>query len=107
MRRLFHLLRSLAVGLAAVLLMTGCSLLGNSAEPSPPGSWGLEKSTIPVGRLALVDAVPLHIAIDPGTSAHTGRVSNHEQQVTSAGDEKALAMNEKQTLKRAWGGAAP
>jgi NitT/TauT family transport system substrate-binding protein len=53
-------------------VVTSCGLMGASSEDSPPSSWGLEKSTIRVGRLALVDAVPLHIAIDRGYFAAEG-----------------------------------
>jgi NitT/TauT family transport system substrate-binding protein len=72
MLRMFRLLRPLAVGLAAVMLMQGCGLMGSSASSSAPGSSGLEKGAIRVGRLALVDAVPLHIAIDKGYFAAEG-----------------------------------
>ncbi|MCE7006910.1 ABC transporter substrate-binding protein [Kibdelosporangium philippinense] len=55
-----------AVALAAGLLMlTGCGLLGGASPDASPND-KVEKSTIRVGRLALVDAIPLHIAIDKG-----------------------------------------
>ncbi|MFC5109575.1 ABC transporter substrate-binding protein [Kibdelosporangium philippinense] len=53
--------------MAAVLPTSGCGLLrGASADRDAPSPTGLEKSTIRVGRLALVDALPLHQAIDNG-----------------------------------------
>jgi NitT/TauT family transport system substrate-binding protein len=69
-------LRRNAAALALVLVLaaslTGCGLIsGSSAEQSPP-SGQLEKSTVRVGRLALVDAIPLHIAIDKGYFAAEG-----------------------------------
>jgi NitT/TauT family transport system substrate-binding protein len=51
---------------AACLAMSGCGLIGGSSGGDTPGTAGLEKSTIRVGRLGLVDALPLHIAIDKG-----------------------------------------
>jgi NitT/TauT family transport system substrate-binding protein len=73
MPRLFRSSWTPAMLLAAVLLTTSsCGLLGGASNPSPPGANGLEKSTIRVGRLALVDAVPLHIAIDRGYFAAEG-----------------------------------
>jgi NitT/TauT family transport system substrate-binding protein len=66
MLRLSRLLRLLAVGMAIVLTATGCGLIGGSSGGDTPGTAGLEKTTIRVGRLALVDALPLHIAIDKG-----------------------------------------
>jgi NitT/TauT family transport system substrate-binding protein len=73
MPRLFRSSWPPAMLLAAVLLTTSsCGLLGGSSDPSPPGSWGVEKETIRVGRLALVDAVPLHIAMDKGYFAAEG-----------------------------------
>jgi NitT/TauT family transport system substrate-binding protein len=66
-----RLLTTVAMALT-VGALAGCGLMGGSSDTSPPGSWGLERSTIRVGRLALVDAVPLHIAIDKGYFAAEG-----------------------------------
>jgi NitT/TauT family transport system substrate-binding protein len=63
MRRPLRL--SLAL-LSTASFLSGCGLMDGASDPPPPGSWGLAKSTIRVGRLALVDAIPLHLAIDRG-----------------------------------------
>jgi NitT/TauT family transport system substrate-binding protein len=52
-------------------LLTSCGLFGGSSPDAAPND-KVEKSTIRVGRLALVDAVPLHIAIDRGYFAAEG-----------------------------------
>jgi NitT/TauT family transport system substrate-binding protein len=46
--------------------LTGCGLLDGSSGNPPAATGQVEKSTIRIGRLALIDAVPLHIAIDKG-----------------------------------------
>jgi NitT/TauT family transport system substrate-binding protein len=52
---------------AAVLATSSCGLIsGESSDRDTSSTTGLEKSTIRVGRLALVDALPLHDAIDRG-----------------------------------------
>jgi NitT/TauT family transport system substrate-binding protein len=53
----------LAVALSGTL--TGCGALGGSS-PDAAANGQVERSTIRVGQLALIDAVPLHIAIDKG-----------------------------------------
>jgi NitT/TauT family transport system substrate-binding protein len=59
--------RAIAGLLTGVLVATlgGCGLVGKSDEgPAPTG--GLEKSTLKVAELKIVDGTPIHIAIDNG-----------------------------------------
>jgi NitT/TauT family transport system substrate-binding protein len=50
--------------MAAVLATSSCGLMGGASGSDAPSATGLEKPKIRVGRLALVDALPLHQAID-------------------------------------------
>jgi NitT/TauT family transport system substrate-binding protein len=61
--------------LASVTTLSGCEALGGSS-PEAPANDKVEKATIRVGRLALVDAVPLHIALDRGYFAAEGLTVN-------------------------------
>jgi len=57
--------RAIAGLLSAAMVATlgGCGLMGNSSQdPAPTG--GLEKSTIKVAELNIIDGTPIHIAID-------------------------------------------
>jgi NitT/TauT family transport system substrate-binding protein len=59
--------RAIAGLLSAAMVATlgGCGLMGNSSQdPAPTG--GLEKSTIKVAELNIIDGTPIHIAIDSG-----------------------------------------
>jgi NitT/TauT family transport system substrate-binding protein len=59
--------RAIAGLLSAAMVATlgGCGLMGNSSQdPAPTG--GLEKSTIKVAELNIIDGTPIHIAIDAG-----------------------------------------
>jgi NitT/TauT family transport system substrate-binding protein len=51
---------------ASLLASSGCGLISGAPSSDVPSTTGLEKATIRVGRLALVDALPLHQAIDKG-----------------------------------------
>jgi NitT/TauT family transport system substrate-binding protein len=60
--------RAIAGLLSAAMVATlgGCGLFGNAAENNPAPTGGLEKSTIKVAELKIVDCAPLHMAIDAG-----------------------------------------
>lgn len=50
---------------AVVATLGGCGLFGNaSGNPAPAG--GLEKTTIKVAELKIIDCTPIHMAIDAG-----------------------------------------
>jgi len=61
-----HRLASSVAIFAFTISLAGCGLMGGSSGFDTPSTAGLEKSAIRVGRLALVDALPLHIAINKG-----------------------------------------
>lgn len=50
---------------AIVMLVTGCSVLGSKAADPPP-TGPLEKSTLHISGLKLVDTIPVHLAIANG-----------------------------------------
>jgi NitT/TauT family transport system substrate-binding protein len=50
---------------AMVSTLGGCGLFGNASESSAP-TGGLEKTTIKVAELKIIDCTPLHMAIDAG-----------------------------------------
>jgi NitT/TauT family transport system substrate-binding protein len=60
--------RLAAVGCAVAMVaaLAGCGLFGEAAESTPASSGPLEKSTIKVAELKIIDATPIHIAIDKG-----------------------------------------
>jgi NitT/TauT family transport system substrate-binding protein len=65
--------RAIAGLLTAALVATlgGCGLFGDSADkPAPTG--GLEKSSLKVAELKIVDGTPIHIAMDKGYFAAEG-----------------------------------
>jgi NitT/TauT family transport system substrate-binding protein len=59
-----RLLVSAAV--AAIASVSGCGLLGSSAEPSPPSANGLEKPSLTIGVLPVADSAPFYLALDRG-----------------------------------------
>ncbi len=60
--------RAIAGLLTAAMVATlgGCGMLGGNADQSNAPTGGLEKSTIKVAELKIVDATPIHMAIDGG-----------------------------------------
>ncbi|WP_037262210.1 ABC transporter substrate-binding protein [Kibdelosporangium aridum] len=65
MRRKRLAVAGMAMALAAAT--GGCDALGESAAPSPGTTGGgLEKTTVKVAELKIIDAAPIHLAIDNG-----------------------------------------
>jgi NitT/TauT family transport system substrate-binding protein len=60
--------RAIAGLLSAAMVATlgGCGMLGDKAADQPAPTGGLEKTTIKVAELKIVDATPIHLAIDAG-----------------------------------------
>jgi NitT/TauT family transport system substrate-binding protein len=52
--------------MAMVAALGGCGLFGETAESAPASSGPLEKTTIKVAELKIIDATPIHLAIDNG-----------------------------------------
>jgi NitT/TauT family transport system substrate-binding protein len=52
--------------MAMVAALGGCGVFGEPAESAPASSGPLEKTKIKVAELKIIDATPIHIAIDRG-----------------------------------------
>jgi NitT/TauT family transport system substrate-binding protein len=59
-------LAAVGCAMAMVAALGGCGVFGEAAESTPGSSGPLEKTTIKVAELKIVDATPIHIAIDNG-----------------------------------------